>query len=67
MINSFNEDIKSELQMLSSLHGIGVLLLNIESLFDSQILIPAKERPNVDWLLANPIALENKDFHHYID
>ena len=59
--------LKSELQMLSSLHGIDVLLINIESLFDSQILIPAKERPNVDWILANPIALEHNDFHHYID
>ena len=53
--------------MLSILHGIGVLLLNIESLFDSQTLTPTKERPTVAWLLANPIALENKDFHHYID
>ncbi len=35
--------LKSELQMLSSLHGIDVLLINIESLFDSQILIPASE------------------------
>ncbi|SFP41747.1 hypothetical protein SAMN05216419_1002102 [Nitrosomonas cryotolerans] len=33
----------------------------------SQILIPAKERPNVDWQSANRIAVENKDFHHYID
>lgn len=67
VITGLNPDVESELQMLSSLHGIGVLLLNTESLFDSQVLIPAKERPNVDWQSANRIAIENADFHHYID
>lgn len=67
VITGLNTDVEGELQMLSSLHGIGVLLLNTESLFDSQILIPAKERANVDWQSANRIAIENADFHHYID
>ncbi|MCO7188949.1 MULTISPECIES: HrgA protein [unclassified Pseudoalteromonas] len=62
-----NSDVEGELQMLSSLHGIGVLLLDTESLFDSQILIPAQERVNVDWQSANRIVAENKDFHHYIE
>lgn len=62
-----NSDVEGELQMLASLHGIGVLLLNVESLFDSQILIPARERPSVDWKSANRIVAENSDFHHYIE
>lgn len=62
-----NSDVEGELQMLSSLHGIGVLILDTESLFDSQILIPAQERNNVDWQSANRIVSENKDFHHYIE
>lgn len=62
-----NSDVEGELQMLSSLHGIGVLILDIESLFDSQILIPAQERVNVDWQSANRIVSENRDFHHYIE
>lgn len=62
-----NSDVEVELQMLSSLHGIGVLLLNTDSLFDSQILIPAKERSHVDWQSANRIVTENSDFHHYIE
>ncbi len=53
--------------MLSSLHGIGVFILNTESLFDSQVLIPAQERTNVDWQSANRIVAENSDFHHYIE
>lgn len=62
-----NSDVEAEIQMLSSLHGIGVLILDTESLFDSQILIPAQERNNVDWLSANRVVAENSDFHHYIE
>ncbi|RCW24491.1 hypothetical protein DET53_103339 [Vibrio parahaemolyticus] len=67
VVTGLNSDVEGELQMLSSLHGIGVLILDTESLFDSQILIPAQERVNVDWQSANRIVSENRDFHHYIE
>lgn len=53
--------------MLAGLHGIGVIILNIHSLFDSQILIPARERTNIYWLSVNRITEENKDFESFID
>lgn len=62
-----NNDVEPELQMLASLHGIGVLLLNTESLFDSQILIPARERTNIDWQSVNRIVSENTDFQRFIE
>lgn len=62
-----SNDVEPELQMLASLHGIGVLLLNTESLFDSQILIPARARPNIDWLSVNRVVSENTDFHRFIE
>ena len=62
-----NADVESELQMLASLHGIGVLILDTSSLFDSQILIPAKEKNNVDWQSVNRIVMENSDFNNYIE
>lgn len=62
-----NSDAEQELQMLSSLHGIGVLILDQASLFDSQILIPAKERMDADWQSINRIVTENSDFKHYIE
>ena len=62
-----SNDVETELQMLASLHGIGVLLLNVKSLFDSQILIPARERNNVDWQSVNRIVNENSDFRHFIE
>jgi len=44
-----------------------VLLLNIESLFDSQILIPARERSGIDWQSVNRIVAENADFERFIE
>lgn len=59
--------VEAELQMLSGLHEVGVLILNTQSLFDSQILIPARERNNIDWLSINRITEENRDFESFID
>ncbi len=33
---------------------------------DSEILIPAKEKPEIDWNMANRLAEENKDFKNYL-
>jgi len=62
-----SDSVEQELQMLSALHGIGVLLLDTEDKFNSQILIPAKEKPEVDWQSANRIVAENKDFKDFIE
>ncbi|QLB13279.1 hypothetical protein EV697_1029 [Bisgaardia hudsonensis] len=67
VITGLDNNVESELQMLCGLHGIGVLLLNTESLFDSQILIPAKLRSEIDWLSVNRIVEENNDFKKYIE
>jgi hypothetical protein len=61
------DGVEQELQMLSALHGIGLVLLNTEELFDSQILIPAKEKADVDWQSVNRIVEENADFGDFIE
>lgn len=55
-----------ELRILSSLHGIGFIKLNTENPAESQIQIPAKEKPQVDWDNVNRILEENSDFEEYI-
>lgn len=55
-----------ELRVLSGLHGIGVIKLDIRNLSESEILIPSLERPDVDWDTANRIAEENDDFVDYV-
>ncbi len=61
-----NSDAKEELRILCDLHGIGFILLNMSSPTESQIIIPAQERSNIDWHTANRICAENKDFKQYI-
>ncbi len=65
--NELDAKAAKELTMLSSLHGIGFILLDIENSADSQIIIPAKERSDIDWQTINRIAIANKDFSNYID
>ena len=51
-----------ELRMLSSLHGIGVIRLDVENPSESQIMIPARERDEIDWDIANRLAQANRNF-----
>ncbi|MCZ2158768.1 hypothetical protein NPX99_05720 [Bartonella sp. 220] len=59
-------DTLKELRILSSLHGIGFIRLDKENTSESQIIIPAKERSEIDWNTANRLTQENKDFFDYI-
>lgn len=61
------EKAKKELRMLSSLHGIGFILLDVENPSESQIMIPAKERSDLDWESINRLTEANKDFSDYIE
>ncbi len=62
-----NNVVEQELRMLSSLHGIGIILLNTENPSESDIVLPAKSRAEVDWQSVNRILVENKDFKDYIE
>ena len=61
------DNAKKELRMLSSLHGIGFILLDTENPSESQIMIPAKERNDLDWESINRLAEVSKDFFGYIE
>ena len=55
-----------EFRILASLHGIGLIKLDTENPSESQILIPATEKSEVDWDTVNRLVRENKDFIAYI-
>lgn len=59
-------DTLGELRILSALHGIGLIKLDVDNPTESQIIIPSRERNEVDWNTANRIATENKDFRDYL-
>lgn len=52
--------------MLFAAHGIGLIKLDTENPVDSQVLIPARERDEIDWDMANRLATENKDFLGFV-
>ena len=56
-----------ELQILASLHGIGVIRLDREDPAKSELLIPAREKSEVDWTNANRLAEANSDFKSFIE
>ncbi len=59
-------DVFEELKMLSSLHGIGFILLDKDNPSESQILLQAKDKENVDWASANRLVDQNPDFSDFI-
>jgi hypothetical protein len=56
-----------ELRMLAALHGIGFIRLDAENPAESQILIPSRERADIDWANCNRLAAENPDFKDVIN
>lgn len=52
--------------MLFALHGIGLIQLDPSNPTESQILVPARERLEVDWATCNRLTQENKDFLQFV-
>jgi len=55
-----------ELRLLCGSHGIGLIKINSGRPTDSQIIIPAREKPKVDWATCDRIVSENRDFREFI-
>ncbi|MBS1188390.1 MAG: HrgA protein [Rhodocyclaceae bacterium] len=55
-----------ELRLLAASHGIGLIVLDAENPAESEIRIPARERPDIDWDACNRLAQENTDFRNFI-
>ena len=60
------QDTLKELRMLFAAHGIGLIKLDADNPAESQVLIPARERDEIDWDMANRLATENRDFLGYV-
>ncbi|SDE55723.1 hypothetical protein SAMN05661003_1167 [Desulfuromonas thiophila] len=60
-------DSLKELRTLFAAHGIGFIKLDVvDNPADSQVLIAARERPEIDWDMVNRLATENRDFLEYV-
>lgn len=57
----------SELRVLAGMHGVGVIRLDPQDpTGKSEIRIPARERPMVDWNGVNRLASESRDFCEFL-
>jgi hypothetical protein len=63
---TIKQDTLKELRMLSAAHGIGLIQLDTDNPTESQVLIPAYEKSEIDWDAANRLATESKDFLEYL-
>ena len=60
------EGVEKEARMLHAAHGIGLIKLNTDDPADSTIIIPAKEKADIDWDMCNRLVSVNKDFAKFI-
>ena len=56
-----------ELRRLSQSFGIGVINLDTAQVEDSEIILAARERSEIDWDTVNRIAEINPDFRDFVD
>jgi len=55
-----------ELRILYAMHGIGLIRLDEENPVESEILVPAREKPDIEWPMCSRLANENKDFKTFM-
>jgi hypothetical protein len=62
-----DDELINEMRRLNNSFGIGFIQLNAENVEQSEILLPAKINPTLDWETINRLAEENPDFLAFID
>jgi len=57
---------RDEVRRLNNAFGIGIIKLNTENIFESEILFPSSIKQAIDWDTVNRLANENSDFNDFI-
>lgn len=58
--------LRDEIRRLNNAFGIGVIKLNAENIYESEILFPARINTEIDWDTVNRLAAENPDFSSFL-
>lgn len=58
--------LKDEIGRLSNAFGIGLIKLNAENIYESEILFPARIKPAIDWDTVNRLVTENPQFGTFL-
>lgn len=57
---------KDEVRRLNNAFGIGIIKLNSENVFESEILFPSSINQEIDWDTVNRLANENSNFSDFL-
>lgn len=57
---------KDEIRRLNNAFGIGLIKLNADNVYESEILFPSKINQEIDWDTVNRLASENTDFSDFL-
>lgn len=60
-----DSELINELQRLNSAFGIGVIKLNSEDVSQSEIILPAREKTDLDWTTIDRLIADNTDFEDF--
>lgn len=63
---SEESEFTDEMQRLNNAFGIGFIKLNVEHIEQSEILLPAKAKKEIDWETVNRLVEENDDFSDFV-
>lgn len=64
---SDDQEFLEELRRLSQSFGIGVIRIDLGEPQNSEVILPARQREEVDWETVNRIATVNEDFTSFLD
>jgi hypothetical protein len=61
-----DEYLRAELLRLSSSFGIGLILLDLRNVAESEIVFKARARETIDWETVNKLARQNEEFDQFL-
>lgn len=59
-------EVVDECRRLTNAFGIGLVKLDLAHIHESQILLPARNSPTIDWEMVDKIARANPDFRDFL-
>lgn len=59
--------LKDEIRRLNNAFGIGVIKLNPDNVYESEIVFPSKYNQEIDWDTVNRLSSENSDFSNFLN
>ena len=59
--------LKDEIRRLNNAFGIGVIKLNPDNVYESEILFPSRYNQEIDWDTVNRLSVENSDFSSFLN